>query len=285
MNRIPVTRVALVARDDSPTVTALLRDMARWFGEREIACDFFVYDYTAAEFSHRVEGADIVIVLGGDGTLVSIARKLATTPSPILGVNLGRVGFLAEVMPDSWRDSFARMLETGVGLERGAVLRYLLLRDGKVFREGLSVNDLVVSRGGPARLVGLALTVDGIRLALLRADGVIVATPTGSTGYSSSARGPLLHPGLNAFSITPICPFMSNFSPMVVSGGTRLSIAVEEVGPGIYLTVDGQESLELGLGDVLDITGQADGICFARIDDESYFAKLRSAGIVRDFAE
>lgn len=264
---------------------ALLRDMVLWFGDRGVVCDSFVYDYTASDFSRRVEGADIVIVLGGDGTLVSIARKLATAPSPILGVNLGRVGFLAEVMPDLWRDSFARMLEAGVGLERGAVLRYSLFRNGNVLREGLAVNDLVVSRGGPARLAGLALTVDGIRLALLRADGVIVATPTGSTGYSSSARGSLLHPRLNAFSITPICPFMSNFSPMVVSGGTRLSIAVEETGPGIYLTVDGQESLELGAGDALDITGQTDGICFARIDDESYFAKLRSAGIVRDFAE
>ncbi|MCC8194584.1 MAG: NAD(+) kinase, partial [Deltaproteobacteria bacterium] len=110
-------------------------------------------------------------------------------------------------------------------------------------------------------------------------------TPTGSTGYTSSARGPLLHPGINAYAVTPISPFMSNFSPMVVAGETEFSICVDAAGPGIYLTVDGQESLELQQGDVLETTGSRDRICFARIDDESYFAKLRSAGFLRDFAE
>jgi len=127
--------------------------------------------------------------------------------------------------------------------------------------------------------------VDGIRLARLRADGLIVATPTGSTGYTSSARGPLLHPGINAYAVTAISPFMSYFSPMVVASETEFSITVDATDPGIYLTIDGQESSELQQGDVLKTTGCKDRVCFARIDEESYFAKLRSAGFMRDFTE
>ena len=285
MVRQPVKSVVLVARDVGEVVASLRDTMTRWFKERGVACSSFVYSREETDFPGKVGAADVVIVLGGDGTLVSVARNLAPHPRPILGVNLGRVGFLAEVSPETWESFFSRMLEHGVRLEHSAALRYSCVRGEKSLREGLAVNDLVVSRGGPARLVSLALTVDGIRLAQLRADGVIAATPTGSTGYTSSARGPLLHPGLDAFSVTPICPFMSNFSPMVVSGRTRVAIAVREAGPGIYLTVDGQESLEVRLGDVLHVTGETDGICFARIDDEGYFAKLRSAGFVRECAE
>lgn len=285
MNRHPVRNVALVAKDASPVLQTLGHAMELWFGGQGVGCTTFVFDHAASDFQARLGNADIVIVLGGDGTFVGVARKLAANPRPILGVNLGRVGFLAEVAPDSWKGAFSRMINSGVRLESGMALYYSLLRGGRAVREGLAVNDLVVSRGGPARLVSLALTVDSIRLARLRADGLIVATPTGSTGYTSSARGPLLHPGINAYAVTPICPFMSNFSPMVVAGETRISIAVDAAGPGIYLTVDGQESLELQQGDALRTTGRKDGICFARIDDESYFAKLRSAGFVRDFAE
>ena len=285
MKRHPIRNVALVARDASPVVQTLCQSMEQWFSGRGVGCAAFAYDHAEPDFSARLGNADIAIVLGGDGTFVGVARKLAANPRPILGVNLGRVGFLAEVAPDSWKGAFSRMLDSGVRLENGMALQYSLLREGKNLQEGLAVNDLVVSRGGPARLVTLVLAVDGIRLARLRADGLIVASPTGSTGYTSSARGSLLHPGINAYAVTPICPFMSNFSPMVVAGETRLAITVDAAGPGIYLTVDGQESLELQQGDSLRTTGHKDGICFARIDDESYFAKLRSAGFLRDFAE
>lgn len=285
MKRHQVRAVALLSKDGSQTAAMLRTDMCRWFSERNVPCVSFPYDYLSPDFLRQIEGVDIVIVLGGDGTFVSVARRLAEDPRPVIGVNLGRVGFLAEIPPDSWQDVFARMLETGVTLEDGLALAYTLVRSGAVIRKGLAVNDLVVSRGGPARIVSLALKVDDMHLAVLRADGLIVSTPTGSTGYTGSARGPLLHPGLNAYAVTAICPFMSNFLPMVVSGETRLDVRVVESGPGVFLTVDGQISLELYEGDILRVTGKDHGIRFARIDDEGYFAKLRFAGFVRDFAE
>lgn len=285
MNRHRIRNVALVARDASPAIAGLRGEMEGWFAARGIGCSSFVYDHADPGFHDRIAGADIVVVLGGDGTFVGVARKLASAPVPVLGVNFGRVGFLAEVAPESWEGAFTRMAETGVRLENGMVLQYSLVRDGKTVESGLAVNDLVVSRGGPARLVSLALTLDDIRLAVVRADGLIVSTPTGSTGYAASAGGSLLHPGLNAFAVTPICPFMSNFSPMVVAGETRLSITVDAAGPGIYFSVDGQESRELRQNDRLETTGLPGGIRFARIDDAGYFAKLRSAGFLRDFAK
>ena len=284
MNRYPIRSVALIARDATSRSASLSEEMGRWFAARNIPCVRLLYDQRGCDLPAMLDGAALAIVLGGDGTFVGVARKLAADPKPILGVNLGRVGFLAEVSPDFWESAFSRMLDNGVRLESGMVLSYSLMRGSQCLQAGLAVNDLVVSRGGPARLVSLALMVDDIRLARLRADGLIVATPTGSTGYTSSAGGPLLHPGISAFSITPTCPFMSHFSPMVVAGATHFSVRVDAAGPGTYLTVDGQESVELRAGDVLETTGKQDGIRFARIDDAGYFAKLRSAGFVRDFA-
>ena len=285
MKRQPVQAVALCSKAGSEAAETLRAAICQWFGERRVPCVSFTYDPHAPDFFDSLGNADIVIVLGGDGTLVSVARRLAPFPKAVIGVNLGRVGFLAEVNPENWQDAFTRMLETGVAVESGLVLRYSLSRGGGILREGLAVNDLVVSRGGPARLISLALAVNSRHLAVLRADGLIISTPTGSTGYTGSARGPLLHPGLSAYAVTPICPFMSNFLPMVVSGETCFSVTVEEGGTEVFLTVDGQESCELREGDSLAMTGREDSIRFARIDDEGYFAKLRFAGFVRDFAE
>ena len=285
VTRYPIASVAFVCNRRSEKVEGLKRAMRQWFEGRGVPCAFFAYDCSAEELLNGAARADIVIVLGGDGSIVSVARKLAAAPKPIIGVNFGRVGFLAEISPDFWESAFSRMLEQGVAIDKSLSLSYALIRGGETVLTGLAVNDLVVSRGGPARLVSLALTVDDMRLAVLRADGLIVASPTGSTGYTGSARGPLLYPGLNAYAVTAICPFMSNFSPLVLDCETRFSITVDEAGSEIYLTVDGQESLEVSTGDTLKVCGKRDGILFARIDTEGYFAKLRSTGFVRDFSQ
>ncbi|MCC8194675.1 MAG: NAD(+)/NADH kinase, partial [Deltaproteobacteria bacterium] len=165
--------MALITRDSGSEVQSLRQAMEQWLGGRGIPCAVIAYEHTDTAIAARAGETDIIIVLGGDGTFVGVARKLAADPRPILGVNLGRVGFLAEIAPDSWKGAFSRMLDIGVRLENGMALGYTLLRDGSPIWSGLAVNDLVVSRGGPARLVSLALTVDGNRLARLRADGLI----------------------------------------------------------------------------------------------------------------
>ncbi len=282
--RHPVRSVALLHKEGNAAAAELSRAVSEWFAGRNVPCAAFPYASENPGPFLRLGSADVVIVLGGDGTLVSVARYLAPAPRPLIGVNLGRVGFLAEIAPGDWRDAFTAMLRDGVLLEEGLALRYCLNRRGVFPASGLAVNDIVISRGGPARLVSLELTVGGIRLATLRADGLILSTPTGSTGYTGSARGPLLSPGLAAYAVTPICPFLSNFLPLVLSGDTHLAVTVVEAGPEIYMTVDGQESLRLEEGDCLEACGEPDSIRFARLDGEGYFSKLRSAGFVRDFS-
>ncbi len=281
--RHPVRSVALLGKAGNAAAAELSAAARRWFGEGGVSCAAFAYTADDKNFVARLGDADLVIVLGGDGTLVSVARHLAASPRPIIGVNLGRVGFLAEISPDAWESACARIMRDGVMLETGLALRYSLTRDGEGLCGGLAVNDIVISRGGPARLVSLELAVEGARLAVMRADGLIVSTPTGSTGYTGSARGPLLYPGIDAYVVTALCPFLGNFLPMVLPSGTGFSVTVDEAGPESYLTVDGQEALRLTRGDRLEARGEPDCVCFARLDGEGYFAKLRSAGFVRDF--
>ncbi len=209
--RHPVRSVALLSKDGNVIADDLRAAAASWFARRGVPCQAFAYTAEDQDLASRLQGVDLVVVLGGDGTLVSVTRQLTAAPRPVLGVNLGRVGFLTEICPEAWQDAFEAILREGVLLEKGMALRYNLLRGGTSLVAGIAVNDIVISRGGPARLVSLALTVGGIRLAVLRADGLILSTPTGSTGYTGSARGPLLYPGLEAYAVTPICPFLSNF--------------------------------------------------------------------------
>ncbi|GHV53171.1 NAD kinase [Deltaproteobacteria bacterium] len=291
--RHAIRSVALLGKRGNEVAATLRLSMSRWFARLSIPCVSFTYEHEAKDFFARLTsqakeaglaGMDLVIVLGGDGTFISVARKLVHSPLPLLGVNLGRVGFLAEVPPDSWESDFTRILREGVLLEEGMALRYALVRDGVVKLEGFAVNDLTLSRGAPARLLCLDLLAGGSELIKLRADGIIVSTPTGSTGYGASAGGPLLEPSLSAYIVTPICPFMTSFPPLVVSGKTAFCITVGEGGRDSYLTVDGQEWLLLREGDSLHITGEEKGVYFAKIHAASYFTRLHDAGFVRDFA-
>lgn len=281
--RQPVRSVALLGKARNAVAAELASDAQAWFAARGVSCVSFIYQAEDKEFLTRLGDADLVVVLGGDGTLVSVTRQLAAQPRPVMGVNLGRVGFLTEISPDAWESAFERIIRDGVMVEKGLALHYALVRKGKPLSEGLAVNDIVISRGGPARLVSLELVVEGARLATLRADGLILSTPTGSTGYMGSARGPLLYPGIDAYGVTALCPFLSNFLPMVLPAKTCFTVTVVEAGPEIYMTVDGQEALRLEAGDRLEAYGEPDRVRFARLDGEGYFAKLRSAGFVRDF--
>ncbi|MBT8763796.1 NAD(+)/NADH kinase [Desulfohalobiaceae bacterium Ax17] len=196
---------------------------------------------------------DLILVLGGDGTILSVARKITTSDVPFLGVNLGQVGFLAEISPVNWQEQLEIILGGTYRISERLVLSFKVIRQGKVFKEGQAINDLVVHRGGLARLINLDLTLGSQKFGHLRADGIIFATPTGSTAYSVSAGGPLVYPELDAFVVTPICPFLQNFRPLVLPGRERARIYIQDIDPEIMLTVDGQAGYSLNFGDVVEI--------------------------------
>ena len=265
--------IAVITKAYHAEAALLGRDICDWLRERNVSCRVLEHD-PAGDSLRGVESVDLAMVLGGDGTLLSVARALAGGP-PLLGVNMGRLGYLAEVTPDNWRLFLTEAMEHGLSVSERLALAWGVHRGGTVAAEGRAVNDVVVNRGSLARLISLALTVDGRRLGGVRADGLVTATPTGSTAYSVSAGGPVVHPEMDAFSVTAICPFFQDFRPLVLPGSAVLDIAVSERSADVHLTLDGQTGVALHSGDVVRIHRAEQGTRLACSGSWTVLPKLR----------
>lgn len=218
---------------------------------------------------------DCAIVLGGDGTLLGVARNLAGKNTPMLGINFGRVGFLTDAQPSTWESTLAQCLGDSLPTRSCLALQWNLVRDGTKILQGHATNDVVLSRGSLARLVCTHIFANEQSLGYLRSDGIILATPIGSSGYNVSAGGSLLYCDMNAIAFTPICPFMNTISHMVFPGDMQFKIHIEPGSTDCYLTIDGQEGELLHTGDQLNITGLPGGVLFLGTG-HSYFDRLRN---------
>lgn len=273
--------VYIVAKAGHAGALALAGEISAWLAVRGVDSRVMEnHPRAARELPAKAGPGDLLLVLGGDGTMLGVAREAVPRGLPVLGLNLGRVGFLNEAPVQDWPDSLARLLAQGFRVTPHMVLGYTVERDRTVIRAGLAVNDLVVSRGALARLIHLGLAVDGEHLTGTRADGVIVATPLGSTAYCVSAGGPIVHPSLDAYTVTPICPFLQNLRPLALPGRSALSITVEEQTPKVHLTVDGQVGLGLAPGDVLQVSRADRDLFLVAPERSTYLARLRDKGIV-----
>lgn len=192
----------------------------------------------------RAVDADLILALGGDGTFLSVARRLAGSDCPILGVNLGRMGFLTEVSLAECAD----VLEAALAGECPITRRMLLEVESSSGGSAVGLNDAVVTRGALSRILSLEILVDGEFVVRHDGDGLIVATPTGSTAYSLSAGGPLVAPDVEALLVTPICPHTLSTRPLIIGAGRTVEVHVRESGPEAHLTVDGQKSFPLDPG-------------------------------------
>lgn len=198
------------------------------------------------------EDADLVISVGGDGTLLSTARRLVGTHVPVLGVNLGKLGFLAEHSPKEIMDFLSGATPSGWRLSPKMMLQATLQGDSPVTRYAL--NEFALSQGVMTRLIGIDMEVDNQHAIQYRADGMVVSTPVGSTAYSLSLGGPILTQGLRAFVVTPIAPHSLTNRPIVLDGGSRVSLELKTSVAEVALLVDGQERLELQTGDRIVVT-------------------------------
>lgn len=225
---------------------------------------------------------DLVLVLGGDGTFIGAARRLLHLRAPFMGVNLGRVGFLAQLRPDRWQPWLETALAEGVEVAERLILAYDVLRGGKPVHSGVAVNDLVISRGQIARLIRLGVLADGESLGSMRADGLIVSTPTGSSAYGVSAGGPLLHTGLKVFCVTPVCPFLNGFKPMVFPDSAEVRVRVEDRGGEVYLTEDGQSVTGLCHGDEVVIRRADTLLSVVDLGSRAYYEKLKKHGFLTE---
>ncbi|WP_028586880.1 NAD(+)/NADH kinase [Desulfocurvus vexinensis] len=277
MTTIP-RNVLLVTKAGHPQAPALAGTIAGWLRARGVAARVAEHGAGGGP-GLPVDGCDLVLVLGGDGTMISVAREVAGR-APLLGLNLGRLGFLTELPADGWQEPLARVLEQGVRWCERLGLAWEVRRAGQPVASGAVVNDLVVNRGALARLLHLALALDGEDLGRLRADGLVLATPTGSTAYSISSGGPIVHPGLDVFTVTPICAFLSNFKPMVLPGTAELRVVVEDAGTEAFLTLDGQGVVALAAGDEVFVRRAPAGLKLVDAGLTTYVSRLRAKGII-----
>lgn len=279
-----ITRILMLAKTGHDGAFACAQRMGAWLATRgvELHCtcsgqDSEWYGYLAEK------GTDscAVVVLGGDGTLVGVLRRMveAEVRMPVLGVNFGRVGFLAEVAEADWETALADLLEGRARLKPRTALAWRVLREGKETHTGYAVNDIVVGRGALARVLQLGMAVDGHEVTRLRADGILVSTPAGTTGYACSAGGSLVHPEIPAIMVTPIAPFLSHMQPMVLPVDSEICLT-HIAGGEAYLTVDGQDGVALIAGDIVCVRAVPDAYLLVTGPSSAYFERLARCGFV-----
>ncbi|MEG2171734.1 MAG: NAD(+)/NADH kinase, partial [Desulfovibrionaceae bacterium] len=217
-----------------------------------------------------------------DGSMLGVARHFVDNPVPLIGVNFGKVGFLADVNALQWEAGLNAFLTGKACLLKRMALRWHLVRAGQTVQEGVAINDVVISRGSLSRVIMLDVSTDTCPICRVRADGLIIASPMGASGYSVSAGGPLVFPELNALTITPICPFLCNFPPMVLPYPLQVRVVVQSDYTETHLTIDGQEGMPLLHGDIVVVQGVPEGIHFARLHAESYFLRLKARGFIEE---
>lgn len=276
-------RIGVVAKPKKPEAEPILRTLTAWLRTR--GCEAVLDREAAAIFpgagpglsrAEVVAGADLVIVLGGDGTLLSVARLIGGREVPILGVNLGGLGFLTEITLDELLPTLEAVLRNEFDVSRRLTLSARVLRGGDVIASYEALNDAVITKTALSRIVDLETHVNGEYVATFRADGLIVATPTGSTAYCLAAGGPIIYPTLPALVIIPICPHTLTNRPLVVPDSAVVEVVQGTTGGDVHLTVDGQVGVPLQPRDVVALRRSDRTIALIKSPKLNYFELLRT---------
>jgi NAD+ kinase len=276
-----IKKIGIFSKQKSDISQNVLLELTTWLREKNY--DTLMPQETAEIISETSEycleeipsKADLIIVLGGDGTLLSVARLTHPFEVPILAVNLGSLGFLTEVsLPDMYH-TLEQVLEGASCIEKRMLLNAFLKRKGEVVRDDFALNDVVISKNA-ARIVNLEVHVNGQYMTSYRADGLIVATPTGSTAYSLSSGGPIIHPSMNALLLSPICPFTLTNRPIVIPNQSILQVQLAtETEEEVQVTLDGQTGYPLFRDDVLEIKQGPTPVSLIQARGKNYYQILR----------
>jgi NAD+ kinase len=273
------SHIAIVTKESHEQARELSDRIGRWLAERGVGVQILSNDQNGQGLCLEGPGPDLILVLGGDGTVLSVARKLDRGPDvPLLGLNLGQIGFLTELSPQGWQDGLAKVLAGEYSLFPKVILQHAVERDGERIAQGRVVNDLVVGRSGLARLIGLRIWCGEEELGRLRADGMIVSTPIGSTAYAVAAGGALIGPDLRAMELCPVNPFMSRFRPLILASDNTVTIEVDHESRDVLLTLDGQSGSRLQGGDRVVIREAERPLRFLQPSGSNYIRKLRKKG-------
>jgi NAD+ kinase len=276
--------IGLISKPGDPsvaeTLTILCSDLLRRGGEvlldESAAACFEQPPAAVVDRQTLAERCDLAIAVGGDGTLLNTARSLVDSGVAVLGVNLGRLGFLADVSPDEMPERLGEILAGRFEEEHRTLLHAAIIRNGETISESDALNDVVIHKWDIARMIELETSIDGRFLNALRADGLIVATPTGSTGYALSGGGPIIDPALRALVLVPICPHTLSNRPVVVSDQVAIEILVHgHNGREAQMTCDGQINFLLGAGDIIRIGRKSQTLRLIHPARHDHFAIMR----------
>jgi NAD+ kinase len=279
-----IKTVGIISRPRREDIAVVVPPLVEWLQAHgaEVACDSETSNCLGApgvQTRKREElpsCTDLLIVLGGDGTLLSAARLAAERNVPILAVNLGGLGFLTTVSQDDLYSDLEGIFSGHHHVSERSMLETEILRGGAVIRRQIALNDAVLNKGALARIMDLELRVDGEYVTTYKADGLILSTPTGSTAYSLAAGGPIVHPNVDAFAITPICPHTLTNRPIVIPDSVTIDIDFKAEDNLVYLTLDGQVGIELPRGDSVRVRKAAKKLLLVRPARKTYYEILRN---------
>ncbi len=272
----------IITKRNKPEALSLAREIAAWLAargirvlvEQEVAEQIGTPDHIERDGipSH----ADLLIVLGGDGTLLSVARLSRVESIPVLGINLGGLGFLTEISAEETFPMLDKILAGDFETEQRRMLTAAISRQGESIGESMVLNDIVINKGVLARIIDLETYIDGAYLTTFKADGLILATPTGSTAYSLAAGGPIVYPSLNSIIVNPICPHTITNRPLVVPDTATVKVILKTPDQNVHITLDGQVGMPLQAGDVVEAKKAPGYIQLIRSPYKTYFELLRT---------
>ncbi len=279
-----VKNIGIIARPRREDIARVVPPLVEWLRSHgaTVLCDSETGDCLgslAAKTLKREElpaCADLLIVLGGDGTLLSAARLSADRGVPILAVNLGGMGFLTTVSQEEIYSILEEVFSGNYRVSERVMLEAEIVRDGAVVRRQIALNDAVLNKAALSRIMDLELRVDGEYVTTYKADGLILSTPTGSTAYSLAAGGPIVYPAVASFVVTPICPHTLTNRPLVIPDSAKIDVGFKTEDNLVFLTLDGQVGIELDRGDHIRVRKAAEKLHLVRPTRKTYYQVLRS---------
>ena len=280
--KFPFQTVALIGKYKTPGISGPLLELAAFLSEKglSVAMDKLTaehlgeHGYPEVELSEMGSAVDLAIVLGGDGTMLNIVRTLAPHRVPLVGVNQGRLGFLTDISLDNMLPTIAAILDGKFVTEQRMLLQGAVVREGKEVFRALAFNEVVLHRGNTSSMVEFEVRIDEEYLYNQRADGLIVATPTGTTAYALSAGGPIVHPSLELITLVPVSPHTLSNRPIVLSSQSVLEIVLSHV-VDVCLNFDSHSSFKLEEGDKVVVGRYAEPACLLHPVGHSYYHTLR----------
>ncbi|MBM4439759.1 MAG: NAD(+)/NADH kinase [Candidatus Rokubacteria bacterium] len=278
-----MNRVGIVAKPDAPRAPEVVTRLVDWLTERRIEVTLEketagIVPAVRAAAANKAELpglSDLLIVLGGDGTLLSMARAVGDLGVPIMGVNLGGLGFLTATTLDEMLPSLEAVLAGRMVVEERLMLLTRVVRNGAAVFEHMALNDAVITKSAMSRIISLGVSVEGSHATAYRADGLIISTPTGSTAYSLSAGGPIVSPAVEAVVLTPICSHTLTNRPIVLPASHRIEVAIQS-DQEIMLTIDGQVGVGLRERDVVEVVTAPARMRLVRFPQKDFFSVLRT---------